>query len=206
MDALGVDQGGWMAIVGPSGSGKTTLLKIMAGLVESKGEIKVAGVMLNHLLPPALRQFRLMRLGQVFQDFELLDYLTVEENILLPARLHPVDESRESIEERVRSLAVSAGLEKCLSRTPETLSRGEQQRAAICRALLLSPKIILADEPTASLDPASKEGVMDLLLECCRKENTTVVTVTHDMEVAHHHDKVIDVSEYGHPIPRKEDQ
>ena len=197
VDALGVDQGGWLAVVGPSGSGKTTLLKIMAGLLRPQGTVEVAGVAVMNLNDKALRTFRLRQIGQVFQNFELIPYLTVRENILLPVKLIEGEGPEEHLEERLESLVAPAGLEPYLQRLPANLSRGEQQRVAICRALLLSPKVILADEPTASLDPASKEGVMDLLLNLCRKEKATVITVTHDMEVADLHDRIVDVSDFS---------
>ena len=162
---LSVDLGEKLAIVGPSGSGKTTLLNLLAGILRpDQGEINVAGTELTSLNDHQRRNFRASSIGLVFQQFELLEYLTVLENIRLPFRIN------RSLSEGVpqgspTDLLNSVGLNSFANRYPNKLSRGEQQRVAICRALITEPKLILADEPTGNLDPANKRNIMNLLFQ-----------------------------------------
>jgi putative ABC transport system ATP-binding protein len=182
-----------VALVGPSGCGKTTLLNLLAGvLVPDAGAVSVAGERVDQLAETPRRDFRIRRLGLVFQNFELLDYLDVRDNILLPLRvgrgLSVSDEARQ----RVSGLAERLGIADKLDRHPQQLSQGERQRVAVARALLLEPPLVLADEPTGNLDPANKFVVLDLLLDYTREQGATLLAVTHDQELLDRFDRVVD--------------
>lgn len=181
-----------VAIVGPSGSGKTTLLNLIAGILKpDRGELHVLNHELGRWSDERKRGFRLRNIGMVFQSFELLDYLSVIENILLPLRL---GSSKVGPSERHRAaeLAERMGIGDKLDRRIDQLSQGERQRAAVCRALLLRPPLILADEPTGNLDPANKDIVLSLLLAYATDNKATVVTVTHDQNLLGRFSRVID--------------
>ncbi|MEO0638056.1 MAG: ATP-binding cassette domain-containing protein [Pseudomonadota bacterium] len=161
---LGVDER--LAIVGPSGSGKTTLLNLVAGILSpDSGRIEVAGLKVTDFTDAERRQFRATHIGFVFQDFALLDYLNAMQNILYPYRVCPGLVLDGAARERARALAAACGIEDKLNRHPSALSQGEQQRVAICRALVTQPKLILSDEATGNLDPDSKARILDLLFE-----------------------------------------
>ncbi len=184
-----------VAIVGPSGSGKTTLLNLIAGVsLPDAGEIRVDGESLSDLGDGERRAFRIRRVGMVFQGFELLEYLNVLDNILLPLRiggggLRVTAEARE----RAAWLADHVGIGDKLQRFPGQLSQGERQRVAVSRALLLQPPLVLADEPTGNLDPSNKGRVLDLLLDYVVANEATLLTVTHDRELLARFDRVIDI-------------
>ena len=161
---LQFDSGTKTAIIGPSGFGKTTLLNLIAGiLLPDSGNIQVAGNPLDKLTEKERRNFRIRNIGFVFQDFRLIPYLNILDNILLPFRINSIltldHKSRQSAVE----LAASLGLEGKLMKYPAKLSHGERQRVAICRALVNTPPIILADEPTGNLDPRNKQKIMEIL-------------------------------------------
>ena len=141
------------------------------------------------------RAFRLRRIGFVFQNFDLIDYLTVEENILISTRIDSGNRLTDALRLRARQLALRVGLDHKLSSYPSMLSQGEQQRVAIARALLLQPGIILADEPTGNLDPANKILIMDLLLSEAQAIGATVVAVTHDHALLGRFDCILDFNE-----------
>ena len=190
---LQVPSGEQTALIGPSGCGKTTLLNLIAGvLLPRRGTLTVDSEVVNQLDEPSRRSFRLTRLGLIFQGFELLDYLSIEDNILLPLRLGADLSVTPALRERALSLADELGIADKLPRHPQALSQGERQRAAVCRALLLQPRLILADEPTGNLDPANKFLVLDLLLAYARDMGATVLTVTHDQALLDRFDKVLD--------------
>jgi len=192
--ALRVAPGERVAIVGPSGSGKTTLLHLMAGIVApQRGRVTVAGTEVSALDDRASRAFRLARIGLVFQEFELLEYLTVLENVLLPTRLDPARSPGAPERERAKSLALRLGIAHVLTRHPRRLSQGERQRAAVCRALVTGPSLLLADEPTGNLDPPNKDLVLAALFEICREQGATLLTVTHDQDLVPRFDRAIDV-------------
>jgi putative ABC transport system ATP-binding protein len=181
IDDLRVAAGESVALVGPSGSGKTTLLHLVAGILTPEaGRVEVAGQDLGGLDDGARRAFRVRRIGLVFQEFELLDYLSVLDNVLLPYRIHPALRLDAAARERARELAERLGIGDKLGRPPRQLSQGERQRAAVCRALVTGPPLLLADEPTGNLDPANKQRVLDALFELAAESGATLLTVTHD--------------------------
>ena len=146
---LTLEAGKSAVIVGPSGSGKTTLLNLIAGILPGRdGEIKVGTTDVHRLSDGERRLFRLLNIGQVFQDFQLIDYLNVLDNVLLPCRIHPLVSVTTALRERAALLLDSVEMSQFVRRPVTRLSQGERQRVAICRALLLSPQIVLADEPT----------------------------------------------------------
>lgn len=203
IDKLEIDSGSAVAFIGPSGTGKTTLLHLLAGiLVPDSGTILRDGTVVNGLDDAARRDLRIRTIGLVFQDFELLDYLNVLDNILLPYRLHPSLQLDESVKTRARELASRLGVGDRLHRFPDQLSQGEKQRSALCRALLPRPSLILADEPTGNLDPENKKAVLDLLFDYVSEANdgVTLVTVTHDHELLGQFSRVVDFGEF-HEAP-----
>lgn len=192
--ALDVAAGERLAIVGASGSGKTTLLDLLAGIrVSGAGSVTVAGQEISRLPDAARRSFRLDRIGLIFQAFELLEYLTVRENLLLPFRISPALSQDAETGDRLIRLAEETGIAGRLHRYPDQLSQGERQRAAICRALIASPDLILADEPTGNLDPDNKRRVLELLLEQVENHGATLVMVTHDQDLLEPFDRVLEM-------------
>lgn len=182
-----------VAVVGPSGSGKTTLLNLLAGvLLPNRGTVQVGGLQLPALNDSERRLFRVKHLGMVFQNFELLEYLSVLDNILLPLRIGRGLAVTADVRSRAAELASHVGIGDKLKRYPGQLSQGERQRVAVCRALLLQPSLVLADEPTGNLDPSNKTVVLDLLLDYARSHAATLVTVTHDLELVQRFDRVLD--------------
>lgn len=183
-DRLELRAGEPLAVLGASGGGKTTLLRLLSGLLlPEAGQVRLdGGEPLGHLSTEARRTLRLRRMGLVFQDFALLDYLTVAENLLLPGRFLGLE--AEPARERARQLAERLEIDAHWQQTAGRLSQGERQRVAVARALVHAPEFVFADEPTASLDPARRGRVMDLLLETSRAAGACLVVVTHDPEVA----------------------
>ncbi|RLA49604.1 MAG: ABC transporter ATP-binding protein [Gammaproteobacteria bacterium] len=182
-----------VAIVGPSGSGKTTLLNLLAGvLLPDRGQVRVGNEIVSALNDNARRNFRIRQMGMVFQNFELLEYLSVLDNILLPLRIGSGLEATGELRSRAVELAGHVGIGDKLKRYPNQLSQGERQRVAVSRALLLQPALVLADEPTGNLDPSNKTVVLDLLLDYARTHSATLITVTHDQELLPRFDRVVD--------------
>ncbi|MCA9061717.1 MAG: ABC transporter ATP-binding protein [Planctomycetaceae bacterium] len=180
------------AIVGSSGSGKSTLLQLLAGILRpDSGAITVGDTDLSSLSDAGRRSFRIRRIGLVFQDFQLLPYLSVLENVLLPARINPSLPLTDSLRGRARELLDQTGLGKLAQRSVHQLSQGERQRVAICRALIASPAVILADEPTGNLDPDSSDRLLTLFLDQVRTHGATLVMVTHDHTLLHRFDHVV---------------
>ena len=179
---LTVARGEAVAITGPSGSGKSTLLNLVAGLDKpSGGRVSVGGLRIDGLSEKALARFRRERIGMVFQFFNLLDDLTVVDNILLPAQL--AGSARGKAMERAAELMEALGIAKHGRAYPGRLSGGERQRVAVARALINRPALLLADEPTGALDTASGHEVRQLLVDLHRS-GQTVVLVTHDLALA----------------------
>jgi putative ABC transport system ATP-binding protein len=170
-----------VAIVGASGSGKSTLLSIIAGLdTPTTGRVKLAGVDLFALDEDQRAAVRAEKVGFVFQSFQLLGNLTALENVMLPLELQGHGDARAQATEMLRRV----GLGERLGHYPKVLSGGEQQRVALARAFVVAPAVLLADEPTGSLDFATGATVMELMFELNREAGTTLVLVTHDPAIA----------------------
>ncbi|THV39697.1 ABC transporter ATP-binding protein [Glycomyces buryatensis] len=179
--SLQVPRGSFLAIMGPSGSGKSTLLHCAAGLDSpDSGEIRIGGTDIAHLSETQRTRSRRSRIGFVFQAYNLLPSLTVEENITLPLRLAGTDADKQWL----RSLVDRIGLGDLLHRRPGGLSGGQQQRAAIARSLAARPEVVFADEPTGALDSGTAAEVLDLLRDLVDELGQTVVMVTHDPNAA----------------------
>lgn len=199
IDRLTIPRGGRVAVIGPSGSGKTTLLNLVAGILTPRcGTVTVEDQSVNELAEAARRNFRIANVGLVFQEFELVEYLTVFDNILLPFRLNSSIRRTAETHERARWLANRLEVGDKLRRYPGQLSQGERQRVAICRALITGARTVLADEPTGNLDPANKNRVMDLLLDYTQDNQVTLLAVTHDHSLLHRFERVIDFDDFLH--------
>ncbi len=173
----------FVAVMGPSGSGKTTLLGLLAGLDRpTRGTVSLDGDQLGRLSEDARARLRAEKVGFVFQTFRLLPTLTALENVLVPLELSGSRDSRAAA--RARTLLERVGLGDRLHHYPSQLSGGEQQRVGVARAFAAEPKLLLADEPTGSLDAETGRGVIDLLVELNRDAGTTLVLVTHDPALA----------------------
>jgi putative ABC transport system ATP-binding protein len=195
--AFSVPAGEKLAVIGPSGSGKTTLLNLIAGIyTPDSGTIQVADTAVHELDDARRRDFRITTIGFVFQDFELLDYLTVLDNILHPYRITRALQLTLEVRRRARELTQQMGIGDKLQRHAGDLSQGEKQRAAICRALLPRPALILADEATGNLDPENKTHILDLLFDAVDRHDATLLAVTHDHELLPRFDRVVDFREF----------
>ena len=185
------------ALIGPSGSGKTTFLNLLSGIVLPRsGSVGVDEHEVFSLNEAARRAFRIRNIGFVFQDFELLEYLSVLDNILHPYRINRALRLTPDVHARAYELAETTGIADKLCRKPDQLSHGEKQRAAICRALVAGPRLILADEPTGNLDPANKQRILDLLIRHARQAGATLLVVTHDLSLLGRFDEVIDFRQF----------
>ena len=192
IESLEIEPASQVAIVGPSGAGKTTLLNLISGIaLPDSGTIKVGDVEVNKLSDSHRRNFRIKNIGMVFQQFELLEYLNVRQNILLPYFINPSLTLTSATSERADALAESMGLADKLKRNAEKLSQGERQRVAVCRALLTEPPCLFADEPTGNLDIRNKRLLIELLFEQSRQHKSTLVVVTHDQAILDGFDHVI---------------
>ena len=194
---LQVADGETVAVVGPSGSGKTTLLNLIAGITRPQsGQVVTGATDLAALDDRAIRNFRIENIGLVFQEFELLDYLDVLDNVLLPYRINSSLQLDAAVMQRARELLTSVGMGDKLDRYPDNLSQGEKQRVAVCRALLVKPPLLLADEPTGNLDVMNKDRVLDILLDYAKDNGATLVTVTHDRELFERFERVVDFNQF----------
>ncbi|MDF1699688.1 MAG: ABC transporter ATP-binding protein [Planctomycetota bacterium] len=200
VEALDIARGETVALVGPSGCGKTTVLHLVAGItVPDTGSVEVDDKLVSALDEPARSAFRARHIGPVFQEFELLEYLNVLENLLLPYRIAPGLQLDDTVRERARALASDLGLGAKLARRPRQLSQGERQRVAIGRALLPEPTVLLADEPTGNLDPTTSTTVLDLLLEHANRQDASLLTVTHDHALLPRFDRVLEMGDLVRP-------
>ena len=180
---LVIEAESFVSIVGPSGSGKTTLLGLLAGLDEpTAGRVRLDGVDIFSLTEDGRAEFRSERVGFVFQTFHLLPTLTALENVLVPLELR--DGSGSGLRERAADLLERVGLGARLDHYPAQLSGGEQQRVALARAFANRPKILFADEPTGNLDRETGASIVAMIEELNREARTTLVLVTHDLELA----------------------
>ena len=185
-----VESGQRVAIMGKSGSGKSTLLSLISGIIKpDKGDISLDNVFYKDLKESELNDFRATNIGFVFQNFHLVSYLNALENVMLPAKVCGISNPKEKAIELLKSV----GLEHRLDHLPSQLSGGEKQRVAIARALIHNPKIILADEPSGNLDEETGIAVMDKLFELIKKNNTTLILVTHSKDVANRCEKTYEL-------------
>ncbi|MGC4072756.1 MAG: ABC transporter ATP-binding protein [Nibricoccus sp.] len=179
--SFSIDAGASLAIVGPSGSGKTTLLGLCAGLDRpSGGRVELAGVDIGGLSEDARAKVRNEHVGFVFQNFQLIPTLTALENVLVPLELR----GERGKEAEARELLARVGLGERENHFPVQLSGGEQQRVALARAFINRPKILFCDEPTGNLDGATSAAMVELIFGLNRERGTTLVLVTHDLELA----------------------
>ncbi|MDQ0242604.1 putative ABC transport system ATP-binding protein [Bacillus fengqiuensis] len=187
---LTVNQGEFVGVMGPSGSGKTTLLNLISTIdAPTSGEVLIQGQNPNQLKKNELAKFRRRELGFVFQDFNLLDTLTVEENIMLPLTLDGI--SVKEMDEKVAQVSKKLGIDGILKKRTYEISGGQAQRTAIARAIIHSPKLLLADEPTGNLDSKASRDVMETLEAINKSDLTTMLLVTHDPVAASYCNRVI---------------
>ena len=192
--SLAINRGEFVAITGASGSGKSTLLQLLGGLDKpTSGDIIIDNVKINKISDSELSRFRNQTIGFVFQSFYLQPFLTLQRNIEIAAM--PSRMKRNQRKTRAEKLAQQVGLGDRLRHFPRELSGGQIQRAAIARALLNNPDIILADEPTGNLDSQNSRTIVALFRQICDTQNTTVVIATHDQEIAASVDRVIAVAD-----------
>ncbi len=189
---VSVEEGQFAAIIGTSGSGKSTLLNMLGGLdIPTSGTVQVEGRCIERLTEEQLTVFRRKRIGFIFQNYNLIPYLTAYENIVLPVRLDGKTEDREFLDEIVHFLELDGKLQNY----PGHLSGGQQQRVAIARALVSKPAIILADEPTGNLDSRTSDKAIDLLKMTSEKFHQTIVMITHNPEIAQKADRRIRIED-----------
>lgn len=189
---LEIEEGEFVAVVGTSGSGKTSLLNLLGGLdVPDEGGVWIRGSSLKDMEGEERTIFRRRNIGFIFQQYNLIPMISVYENIVLPLRLDGAEIDQEFFEELTGTL----GLKEKLGQLPETLSGGQQQRAAIARALMTKPAIVLGDEPTGNLDSVTSMEVVGLLKNCAKKYHQTVILVTHQEEVAQMADRIIRIED-----------
>jgi putative ABC transport system ATP-binding protein len=190
---LHVETGSRTVIVGPSGCGKSTLLQLVTGiLIPSSGSVVVGDRDIAAMTDAQRREFRIASVGLIFQEFELLDYLNTAQNIELPWLLNPTLKRDHAFSTRIHKLAEELEISSKLNRPVTRLSHGERQRVAIGRALITQPTLVVADEPTGHLDPATRDRIMDLLFEQTR--DRTLMMTTHDHSLLGRFDRVIDFS------------
>ena len=182
-----VAKGEQMVLIGPSGCGKTTLLHVIAGIRRpDSGSVEIAGIDIAKLHEAGCDRFRADNIGYVFQTFNLLPAFTALENVALGMRF-----ARDNGNvDRLKQLLKRVGLSHRMTHKPTTMSVGEQQRLAVARALACRPQLLLADEPTANVDPANKKSIVNLLKDTCREEEITLLIVTHDMSVCDRFERV----------------
>jgi putative ABC transport system ATP-binding protein len=185
-----IEEGISCAIVGPSGSGKTTLLGLSAGLDQpTSGDVTLNGINLKPLNEDQRAEVRNRHVGFVFQTFQLVPTLTAVENVMVPLELR--GEAKNQVRERAIEFLEEVGLGERSHHYPTQLSGGEQQRVAVARAFINDPKILFADEPTGNLDSETGEHIENLIFDLNRKQGTTLVLVTHDLDLADKCDRVI---------------
>lgn len=187
--SFGVEQGEYVAIMGESGSGKTTLLNILAALDKpTSGSVVLDGKELSKIKESQVAEFRRDNLGFVFQEFNLLDTFTLEDNIYLPMVL--AGKSHREMQDRLKPIAAKLGITELLKKYPYEVSGGQKQRAAVARALITNPKLILADEPTGALDSKATDELLRLFAQI-NKTGQTILMVTHSVKAASHASRVL---------------
>ena len=202
IDSLTIARGETVFLHGPSGSGKTTLLGLLAGVLQAtSGEVRVLGENCSTMSSGARDAFRARHLGYVFQMFNLIPYLPVRENILLPIRLEPVRRLRlgsQSYDAAVQDVAEQLDIARYLDSPIAELSVGQQQRVAAARALIGHPEVVIADEPTSALDTDRREQFLELLFRSCEKAGATLVFVSHDHTLMPLFSRIVELPEINH--------
>lgn len=192
--SLKIYEGDFICIMGPSGSGKSTLLNNISTIdIPTKGDVYIDGVKLNTMSEREIGEFRYNKLGFIFQDYSLLQALTIYENIVAPLSLQKV--KAPNMKEKANDMARLLNISRLLDKYPSECSGGEKQRAAICRALITNPKLIVADEPTGNLDSKNSHELLQLLKKLNAEQLKTIVMVTHDPLVASYSSKLIYISD-----------
>ena len=191
---LKVTRGEGVALVGPSGCGKTTLLHLLAGILRPvSGSVLIDDVEVSALRLEDRQDYRALSMGLVFQEFELLEYLDVLDNVLQPYRISPALGLDEAAKQRAVELVEQVGLADKKNSYPRRLSQGERQRVAVCRSLVTRPRVLFGDEPTANLDADNRDHVMDTLFRYLDEQGAPLVVVTHDRELQGRFDTVAHV-------------
>lgn len=198
LDRVEITRGRHTACIGPSGCGKSTLLRLLTGiLIPDEGRVRLDGEAISSASEARRRALRITRIGMVFQQFALLDYLSAMDNILVPYRVSGALRLDKDARKRARRLGEELGIGKLLRRRPSRLSQGEKQRVAVCRALVTRPRLIVCDEPTGNLDPARSRSTIELIVREARACGATVLLVTHDHGLLDAFDQVIDLGRLG---------
>ena len=192
--SLAVESGEFISIMGPSGSGKSTLLHVLSGLdTISLGTVEINDTDISKMGEAEMSQFRRGHIGYVFQNFNLIDSLSVHDNIALPLALQKGD--KQAIESKIQEYLTSLNIASVKDKLPNDCSGGQCQRTAIARALVHGPSILFADEPTGNLDSKNSKEVLELLKYCAKKYNQTLILITHDINIAKSADRVITIED-----------
>ena len=205
IDELLIDEGERVFLYGPSGSGKTTLLGLVAGVLRANtGSVRILGKDMSRMSPSARDRHRGSEMGYIFQSFNLIPYLSVRDNIALPCLVHAKRMKRitaSTLDGEITRIAGRLDLEGFLHKPVTKLSTGQQQRVAIARAVIGAPRLVIADEPTSSLDRDRQESFLRLLVEVCNEARSTLIFVSHDSSLMSRFDRHISVSEINQVVP-----
>ena len=191
-----ITQGSKIAISGKSGSGKTTLIHLISGILKPQsGEILFYDKSITDMNDKEIRKHRISNIGFIFQEFELLEYLNVMDNLILPYKINKSLVLDAEIKDKAKEIANRIGIDNKLDQHPKQLSGGERQRLAIARALITSPPLIIADEPTGNLDEKTSNIVMDEITDQVSYTNSTLIMISHNNELISSFDEIIDIQE-----------
>ena len=198
---LKINKGSKVAILGKSGSGKTTLAHLISGILKPQsGLIRFMGQDISDLSDGERRAYRIKNIGFIFQEFELIEYLSVLDNLILPYKLNKSLSLNEETINRAKAIAGRIEIENKLHKYPNQLSGGERQRLATARALITSPALVIADEPTGNLDTQTANKVLNEIINQSSKSNSTLLMITHDPRLLESFDQVIDLNKLTNPI------
>ena len=198
---LKINKGSKVAILGKSGSGKTTLAHLISGILKPQsGLIRFMGQNISNLSDGERRAYRIKNIGFIFQEFELIEYLSVLDNLILPYKLNKSLSLNEETIKRAKAIAGRIEIENKLHKYPNQLSGGERQRLATARALITSPALVIADEPTGNLDTQTANKVLNEIINQSSKSNSTLLMITHDPRLLESFDQVIDLNKLTNPI------